>query len=83
MEEPHAGLDRAEVEAITQRWVRNSHRRTDDPDYPDEWYYEQCGGCRYWFPLAGQLGYDFGVCAGAGSPLVDTVRLNMTGARLL
>jgi hypothetical protein len=32
----------------------------DHPDYRDDWWSQQCGGCVYWLALAGKLGSDWG-----------------------
>lgn len=49
--------------AIHQRWIARINRTSDDPTHTDSWAWEQCGGCRFWVPLAGALGADWGVCA--------------------
>ena len=64
MARPHLTDDGGHAEATHRRWA-NAHqlnRKTSDPDYPDSWYFEQCGGCRYWVPLKGLLGSDWGAC---------------------
>lgn len=75
----HAGDDQAELELIHRRWVQTRNRRSDDPDYQDTWYDEQCGACRSWFPLAGVLGSDYGVCAEATSLFDGRVRFEHDG----
>jgi Protein of unknown function (DUF3027) len=39
-----------------------------NPGYRDEWYGEQCGGCRFWIALTGVLGSDYGACTNPASP---------------
>ncbi|MFG6194504.1 DUF3027 domain-containing protein [Nonomuraea sp. JJY05] len=75
----HAGSDEDEQGRIHERWVRDRNRRTEDPGYRESWYAEQCGGCRFWFPLAGELGLDYGVCASAASPFDGRVRFEHDG----
>ncbi|MFI7467828.1 DUF3027 domain-containing protein [Nonomuraea sp. NPDC049646] len=75
----HAGYSEAERSAIHERWLAGCHRRTEDPDYREEWYSEQCGACRFWFPLAGALGNDYGACANAASPFDGRVRFEHDG----
>lgn len=55
--------DEAHVHACHSRWVTRLNRSTGDPDYPEEWFSEQCGGCTFYVPLAGKWGYDWGVCS--------------------
>ncbi|MBM7775946.1 hypothetical protein JOD54_006150 [Actinokineospora baliensis] len=55
------------------------NRNVDDVAYQDEWYQQQCGACRYWFPLAGTLGSDHGACANAESPFDRTVQFEHDG----
>ncbi|NRQ38597.1 DUF3027 domain-containing protein [Nonomuraea sp. NN258] len=74
-----AGPDQAELSAIHRRWVAERHRRTEDPDYREEWYYEQCGSCRFWLPLSGELGRDYGACANPASPFDGRVRFEHDG----
>ena len=69
----------AEVDSAHDRWLGNRNRRTDDPAYPDSWAFEQCGGCRFWIPLAGKLGHDWGACANERSPLDGQVRFEHDG----
>ncbi|MBB5776909.1 DUF3027 domain-containing protein [Nonomuraea jabiensis] len=75
----HAGYSEAERSAIHERWLAERHRRTEDPHYREEWYSEQCGACRFWFPLAGALGNDYGACANAASPFDGRIRFEHDG----
>ncbi|MET7619943.1 DUF3027 domain-containing protein [Streptomyces sp. NPDC005408] len=75
----HAGESSKELETIHARWIQNRNRRTDDPEYKEAWYDEQCGACRFWFPLAGDLGSDYGACANRLSPFDGTVRFEHDG----
>ena len=61
------------------RWAQGQHRPMDDPGYRDEWYAEQCGGCRFWIALGGVLGDDYGVCANAVSPRDGRVQFEHDG----
>jgi len=49
-------------DATHSRWRERRLRKTEDPAYLDEWYAQQCGGCRFWMPLTGILGSDYGGC---------------------
>ncbi|MGP4102178.1 DUF3027 domain-containing protein [Nonomuraea sp. KM90] len=69
----------AERSAIHERWVVERHRRTEDPGYQEEWYSEQCGGCRFWLPLAGEMGRDYGACANPAAPFDGRVRFEHDG----
>lgn len=55
------------LNGIHARWVARRSRDTARSNYRDEWYNEQCGSCKFWFPLAGELGSDYGACASARS----------------
>ena len=70
------GLD---MDEIHDRWIQRRFRRTDDPEYRENWYDEQCGGCTFWIPLSGELGTDYGVCADVKSPFDGTVRFEHDG----
>ncbi|MER5966809.1 DUF3027 domain-containing protein [Streptomyces sp. NPDC002057] len=61
------------------RWSRLLNRSTGDPGYRDEWFDEQCGGCKFWVALSGELGLDWGACARAGSPFDGQVRFEHDG----
>ncbi len=57
------------------RPARNDPRHRDatarrwSADFDDgAWRDEQCGRCRYWIPLAGDWGSEWGVCSCADSP---------------
>lgn len=67
------------LNAIHRRWVARRNRNPDDTTYREEWYDEQCGSCRYWFPLAGELGTDYGACANGRSPFDGRVQFEHDG----
>ncbi|WP_425341994.1 DUF3027 domain-containing protein [Amycolatopsis coloradensis] len=75
----HVGSSEKELSIINKRWLERRNRKTWDDSYRDEWYDEQCGGCRFWFPLAGAFGNDYGVCANANSSLDGTARSEHDG----
>ena len=62
-------------------WRERQHRPMRDPGYRDEWYAAQCGGCRFWIPLSGILGSDYGACTNPVSPRDGMVSLSMMAAR--
>lgn len=80
-DDPLDRVARAEVDAAHAHWVSTLplHRNTSDPGYLERWYAEQCGGCRYWFPLDGSLGDDWGACSGPYSPLDGRVTFEHDG----
>ena len=55
------------------------NRDAGESSYKDEWYWQQCGGCKHWRPVSGDLGADWGVCTGASSPFDSTVRFEHDG----
>jgi hypothetical protein len=55
------------------------NRRMDSPDYRDEWYGEQCLHCRFYVPLDGPLGEDYGACTNAVSPFDGRVMFEHDG----
>lgn len=71
-------FDRAELRAAKDRWHDRSER-IDVNDWPEEWYRTQCGMCRYWIPLAGAIGLDWGVCANPASKWDGTSRFEHDG----
>ncbi|WP_310369208.1 DUF3027 domain-containing protein [Catenuloplanes atrovinosus] len=75
----HAASSPDALNEIHKRWVAGRNRDTASADYRDEWYDEQCGLCKFWFPLAGELGSDYGVCANAQSPFDGRVRFEHDG----
>ncbi|WP_165984281.1 DUF3027 domain-containing protein [Streptomyces sp. YIM 98790] len=79
MKNGHAAKNPEERDKIHARWIEHRNRRTEDPDYPEEWYFQQCGGCRYWVPLAGKLGLDYGACANQRSPFDASIRFEHDG----
>lgn len=55
------------------------HRRQGEASYEEEWWAEQCGACISWIPLSGELGDDYGACAGAASKFDGHVRFEHDG----
>lgn len=51
-----------------RRWIQHRNRDTASDDYREQWYSGQCGGCWFYVPLAGEYGYDWGVCTNSRSP---------------
>jgi hypothetical protein len=72
---------KADHKAIHSRWARllSFNRDTSDPNYEDVWYEQQCGGCCFWFPLSGPLGFDWGVCACEDSEFDGMLRFEHDG----
>lgn len=78
-EAPHISLDSEEMNKIHERWVARRNRDPDRDDYREEWFREQCGACRFWFPLAGEMGLDYGACANVRSPFDGRVQFEHDG----
>lgn len=55
------------VEQCHNRWMLRRNRVQTSPSYQDDWYGQQCGGCRFYVPLSGPLGEDYGGCTNAKS----------------
>ncbi|MGW2476922.1 DUF3027 domain-containing protein [Streptomyces sp. NPDC001665] len=72
----NGGRDRNDVHG---RWLRLLNRSTGNSDYPDAWFDEQCGGCRFWIALSGELGLDWGVCTRADALFDGRVRFEHDG----
>lgn len=62
-----------------RRWIQRRNRLTGEPSYLERWYFEQCGDCRSWVALAGELGHDFGVCTSRESTFDGQVRFEHDG----
>ncbi|GII56318.1 hypothetical protein Pth03_47070 [Planotetraspora thailandica] len=77
--EPWTGNDRSHNDECHARWMSSLNRSTGGPDYPDEWYHEQCGGCRFWIALEGEMGLDYGACTNARSAFDGRVRFEHDG----
>ncbi|MER5261529.1 DUF3027 domain-containing protein [Actinosynnema sp. NPDC002837] len=75
----HVTLSEAELDSIHGRWIRDRNRGRDDQEYQESWGEEQCGGCRFWIPLAGRVGNDYGACSNAQSPFDGRVRFEHDG----
>jgi hypothetical protein len=76
--------DRADADpdfrkALHHRWMELRNRRQEDDRYRDEWWGEQCGGCRFWLELGGPLGDDYGGCANPASPSDGRIRFEHDG----
>jgi hypothetical protein len=65
--EGHESARKGAADEIHDRWIARRLRPTVIEDQLDDWVEKQCGKCRFWFPLAGELGSDWGVCSNAGS----------------
>jgi len=63
-------LNREHTRACSARWpghIGNLTPGQSMSDLPDEWYNNQCGQCRYYIPVMGLLGFDWGLCSSANS----------------
>ena len=75
------GLNQAHIDACHERWLEHKNRRwsNGEEDAPDEWYQQQCGGCRYYIPLHGLLRTDWGVCSNVVTPFDGKVMFEHDG----
>jgi hypothetical protein len=78
-DEPWTGNDRSHNDGCHARWVVSLNRPGGDADYQDEWYDSQCGGCRFWVALTGELGWDYGACTNSEAPFDGRVRFEHDG----
>ncbi len=56
-----------DLDSCHQRWFERRTRNQDEPSYKDEWWAQQCIQCRFFVPLTGDLGHDFGACTNESS----------------
>jgi hypothetical protein len=77
--QPWSGDDTRHNEACHHRWQMRRNRSTADAEYRDDWYAQQCGGCRYWVALRGAIGLDYGLCTHAVSGYDGQVRFEHDG----
>jgi hypothetical protein len=64
--------DRDHTRETHYRWYDSTlprNRPNDSLDYKESWIDEQCFKCCYFIQLAGDLGYNWGACTNANSPL--------------
>jgi hypothetical protein len=71
--------DMVEAARTHRRWLANRSRYQEADTYRDEWWAEQCGACRWWIPLSGALGNDYGACANPASPFDARVMFEHDG----
>ncbi len=64
-----------------ERWAGQRNRLVESDGYEDEWYAEQCGSCRYWIPLSGAFGSDYGGCSNPLSPFDKHVMFEHDGCK--
>ncbi|MEV7376465.1 DUF3027 domain-containing protein [Streptomyces sp. NPDC090301] len=76
---PHTDGNGDAGDDVHRRWLQLLNRSTGSPSYRDEWFDEQCGGCRFWIPLSGDLGLDWGACTHADSRFDGRVRFEHDG----
>ena len=78
-EKPYLGADEQHLRACHIRWTKRLHRNPLDPNYQDGWGIQQCGGCRYFIPLAGVFADDWGGCTNAASSFDQRVMFEHDG----
>jgi hypothetical protein len=67
------------LNACHERWMERRNRKTESPEYQDDWLAEQCLFCRYYIPLVGIFMEDYEVCSNANSPSDGLVRFEHDG----
>ncbi|RYG62033.1 DUF3027 domain-containing protein [bacterium] len=84
-------IDAEHLRACSSRWIkdRNNDRelqqRSDDDvvaDDDEEWASRQCGGCRFYIPLAGRFRSDWGVCSNPASLFDARARFEHDGCEV-
>jgi hypothetical protein len=71
--------DREHLEETHKRWIKNIHWDRYGSNAREDWQGKQCLTCRYFIPLSGIFGDDYGVCSNVASPLDGTVRFEHDG----
>jgi Protein of unknown function (DUF3027) len=72
--------DEHHINTTHERWIQKRNRNPSSPDYQwDKWAGQQCLTCRYYIPLSGSFGADYGACSNAASPFDGTVRFEHDG----
>ncbi|MGW5851752.1 DUF3027 domain-containing protein [Streptomyces sp. NPDC055254] len=82
MHRSHVIKEPGGVAEIHARWIQRRNRGLNEADYQEEWYSEQCGACRFWIPLAGRMGNDYGACANGVSRFDGIVRFEHDGCEV-
>jgi len=59
--------------------VAGTNRDPGAPGAPDDWAWNQCGNCRFWIPLTGAWGLDWGACSNPDAPFDAQVRFEHDG----
>lgn len=69
------------INDIHSRWIAKRNRVPDESDrsYNEKLAWDQCGICKFWFPLARPLGADWGACTNPASPFDRTVMFEHDG----
>jgi len=68
-----------DLKSVRSRWMERRNRKQEAPDYQDRWRVEQCLHCRFYTPLIGELGGDFGACSNPTSPFDGRVMFEHDG----
>jgi hypothetical protein len=71
--------EESHLERCHERWMNKRNRKQESPDYKDEWYSQQCGGCVFWIPLMGGFSDDYGGCSNASSAFDGQIRFEHDG----
>jgi hypothetical protein len=61
---PRLYRNRGHIRRCHSRWIKQMNRPSGNDD-PDEWYSQQCGGCRFFITITGGFRSDWGVCTNA------------------
>ena len=74
-----AGLLRTERIDATEQERRDIHARWSAHRNRPDWHPDQCLFCRFYLPLDGPLGLDYGACANRASPFDGRVMFEHDG----
>jgi len=72
-------MSKKHAQVCHERWLASRNRKYELSEFPDSWYGEQCGACRYFVPLAGALIEDWGVCTNPDALFDGRVRFEHDG----
>ena len=71
--------DGGHFKATHVRWMERRNRKIESDNYLDQWRDEQCGSCRFWLPLTGAFGDDYGGCSNLKSDVDGLIRFEHDG----
>lgn len=79
MNQSNLSTDRTHADTCHRRWLERRNRKQESERYREEWWAEQCGHCKYFIPLMGVLGADYGACTNPSAAFDGMVRFEHDG----